>query len=302
MKLADLKKYEPIYVIGHSNIDIDSAVSSKILCDILNDFGIKAHYAILDEKYEFDKYNQGMVKACMDFKPIIVKKEDINKYNWFLVDHNDRHQSVGLEVNVVGAIDHHPNANNVENVELTNVCSTALHIFNEYKDKYEFTEEQKYQIYMAFLNDSTFGKSSRYKQSDEEIAKQLGFNYNYNELFKKFFITTDITKGVHTKMKNGHKKYQFDNVYFESNYIEQFGIEKLEDYKNIIKDMESFLGVWVDYENDKTYAYFKYDNQFIEFKYDFIASRATTILEDVINYLKENKYLKTNEINLRRKI
>ena len=63
-------------------------------------------------------------------------------------------------------------------------------------------------------------------------------------------------------MKNGHKKYQFEEVYFESNYIEAFGIEGLEDYKNIIKDLDSFLGVWVDYENDKTYAYFKYDNKF----------------------------------------
>ena len=36
------------------------------------------------------------------------------------------------------------------------------------------------------------------------------------------------------------------------------------DYKNIIKNLDAFLGVWVDYENDKTYGYFKYDNKFIE--------------------------------------
>lgn len=301
MELTELKKYEPIYVIGHINIDTDSAVASKILCDILNDFGVKAYYAILDEKYTFDEYNAGMVKECMDFNPVIIKKEEVNKYNWFLVDHNDRHQSVGLEANVLGAIDHHPYANNVNNVEITDVCSTALHIFNKYKDKYNFTKEQKYQIYMAFLNDSTFGKSSRYKDSDEEIAKQLGFEYDYNELFKKFFVTTDISQGVHTKMKNGQKKYQFDNVYFESNYIEQFGIEQLNEYKKIVNNLESFLGVWVDYENEKTYAYFKYDGELIEYKYDFIASRATTILNDVIKYLKERNYIEDNETNLKRR-
>ena len=291
MELKQLKKYEPIYVIGHSNIDIDSAVASKILSDVLNGFGIKAYYAVLEEKYNFDEYNKGMVDACMKFEPVVVKKEDITKHNWFLVDHNDRHQSVGMEANVLGSIDHHPNAGNVENVEVTDVCSTSLHIFNEYKDEYEFTEEQKYQIYLAFLNDATFGRASRYKTSDEEIAKQLGFNYDYKELFKKFFIPTDLSKGVHTQMKNGHKKYQFEDVYFESGYIEAFGIEGLDEYKNIIQDLDAYLGVWVDYENDKTFAYFKYDNKFIEFEYDFVASRATTILNDVIQYLRGNQYI-----------
>ena len=291
MQLKELKKYEPIYVIGHSNIDIDSAVASKILSDVLNGFGIKAYYAVLEEKYNFDAYNQGMVDACMKFEPVVVKKEDITKHNWFLVDHNDRHQSVGMEANVLGSIDHHPNAGNVENVEVTDVCSTSLHIFNEYKDEYEFTEEQKYQIYLAFLNDATFGRASRYKTSDEEIAKQLGFNYDYKELFKKFFIPTDLSKGVHTQMKNGHKKYRFEDVYFESGYIEAFGIEGLDEYKNIIQDLDAYLGVWVDYENDKTFAYFKYDNKFIEFEYDFVASRATTILNDVIQYLRGNQYI-----------
>ncbi len=291
MELRQFKQYEPIYVIGHANIDIDSAVASKILCDVFNGFGIKAYYAVLEDKYSFDAYNQGMVDACMKFEPVVVKREDITKHNWFLVDHNDRLQSVGMEANVLGSIDHHPNAGNVDNVEVTEVCATSLHIFNQYKDEYEFNEEQKYQIYLAFLNDATFGRSSRYKQSDEEIARQLGFKDDYKALFKKFFIPTDISKGVHTQMKNGHKKYQFEDVYFESNYIEAFGIEQLEDYKNIIKNLDAFLGVWVDYENDKTYGYFKYDNKFIEFEYDFVASRATTILNDVIQYLRGNQYI-----------
>lgn len=293
MDLRQFKNKGPIYVIGHSNIDIDSAVSSKILSDILNGFGIEAYYAVLEEKYVFDAYNRGMVDACMDFKPVVVKIEDINRLTWFLVDHNDRLQSVGMDAKVLGAIDHHPNANNVDNVEVTNVCSTALHIFNSYKDEYEFSEEQKYQIYLAFLNDATFGKASRYKQSDEEIAKQLGFKDDYNMLFKKFFIPTDISQGVHTQIKNGHKKYQFEDVYFESGYIEQFSTEGLEEYKNIINGMDAFLGVWVDYENDITFAYFKYDGKLIEFKYDFVASRATTILNDVIQYLKDGKYILT---------
>lgn len=296
MDLEYLRNLQPIYVIGHSNIDVDSVVSSKILSDILNGFGIEAHYAILEENYNMDPYNKGMVDDCMDFKPVIVKKEDILKHNWFLVDHNDRHQSVGLEANVLGSIDHHPNAGNTENVEITNVCSTSLHLFNKYKNIYEFSQEQKFQIYLAFLNDSTFGKSSRYKESDEEIARQLGFNYNYNDLFKKYFIQTDLSNGVLPQIKNGHKKYQFGEVYFESGYIEQFGIEKLDEYKNIINGLDAFLGVWVDYDNSQTYGFFKYDGVLIEFKYDYVASRATTILNDVIEYLKQKEYITSDEV------
>ena len=53
-----LKKYEPIYVIGHAHIDVDSAVSSKIFSSILNQFGIKSYYAILDKNYDFDNFNK----------------------------------------------------------------------------------------------------------------------------------------------------------------------------------------------------------------------------------------------------
>ena len=294
MDLVKLKSFEPIYVIGHSNIDIDSAISSKIMVDILNDKGISAHYVVLEDKYEFDAYNKKMIDDCCEFKPVVVSRSDIEKYNWFLVDHNDRLQSVGMDANVICAIDHHPNAGNVEDVEITDVCCTALHLFNKFKNEYEFSDEQKFQIYMAFLNDSTFGRSSRYKDSDEFIAKQLGFNYDYNVLFKKYFIPTDLSDGVESKLYNGHKKYKFDNVYFESGYIEQFGIDGLDDYINIINSMDAFLGVWVDYENSNTYAYFKYDGKLKVFFYDFVASRATTILNDVIEYLdkKEKKLSK----------
>lgn len=289
MELKDLKKYEPIYVIGHSNIDIDSGVSSKIMADILNDKGIEAYYAVLEDKYEFDAYNKKMVDDCMEFKPVVVSRDDIKNHNWFLVDHNDRLQSVGMDANVLCAIDHHPNAGNVTDVEITDVCSTALYLFNKYRNEYEFNDEQKYQIYLAFLNDSTFGRASRYKESDEAIARELGFNYDYNVLFKKYFIPTDISNGLLSKLYNGHKKYQFGDVYFESGYIEQFGIDGLDEYINIINSMDAFLGVWVDYENSQTYAYFKYDGVLKVLFYDFVASRATTILNDVIEYLKSKE-------------
>ena len=291
MNFEELKKYEPIYVIGHMNIDLDSAVSSKILCEILNKFNIKSYYAVLDSKYDFDLTNKKMLDDCMNFNPVIINRKDVKKYNWFLVDHNDKLQSVGMDANVVGCIDHHPNSNQVKNAIISDICSSALFIYNYFKDKYSFNDEQKYQIFLAFLGDAGFGKSSKYKESDEVIAKSLGFNYDYNELFKKYFTETDLSKGVKNSIYNGYKEYKFENVTFGSGRIEVFGINGLEEYKDLISKMDSFLGIWKDYENNNTYVYFKYDGKFKEYFYNYNASRTSTILPNVLKYLKEEGYI-----------
>ena len=283
--LEKLKKESKIYVIGHSNIDIDSAVSSKILSEILNNFGINASYAVLEENYKFDAYNQKMVDACMKFKPTIIKKEEIKNCTFFLVDHNDYLQSVGKNAKIVGCLDHHPNSNKVSPAIITDFCATSLYIYNEFKAIYKFSKEQKFQIYMAFLNDSTFGKSSRYKESDENVARELGFEFDYNEMFKKYFIPTDLEQGIENILKNGLKSYKFGDIYFESGYVESFDTCKLEEFENAIKKRKNYLGIWIDYTKSKTYVIFNYLNKIKKWQYDFIASRATTILNDVLLYL-----------------
>ncbi len=280
--IKKLKKFEPIYVIGHSNIDIDSAISSKILSEIFNFFNIKSYYAILDKKYRFDKYNKKMLDACSNFEPKIITFNDITKHNYFLVDHNDFLQSVGKGVNVVGCIDHHPNSKKIKNAIITDCCATSLYLYELFKNIYKFTDEQKKQIFMAFLNDSTFGKSSRYKQSDKKLIEELGFSTDYEELFQKYFIPTDLTNGITDAIYNGHKKYQFGNTYFESGYIETFGTDGLKEYEKTVKNLKNFLGIWIDYEELITYVFFSYNDTFKKWKYNFVASRATTILNDVL--------------------
>lgn len=287
INLKELKKYEPIYVIGHSHIDVDSAVSSKIFSEILNYNGIEAYYAILNEQYDFDEFNKKMIDDCMDFNPIVINVNDINKYNFFLIDHNDVNQSVGKNAHVIGSLDHHPYAGNVKNVYLSEICSISLCVYHLFKNDYPFTYEQKYQIFMAFLSDSSFGMSSRFKESDKVLIDELGFKNDYYELFKKYFIPTNLSNGLESVLYNGNKKYQFGNINFQSGYIETYGTDKLLDYKHLINKQKSFLGIWWDYQHEKTYAYFKYNNKLIEYKYDFIASRSKTILNDVLNDLKK---------------
>lgn len=287
--IESLKDKEKIYIIGHSNIDIDSAVSSKILSEILNEFGIDSTYAILEENYKFDEYNQKMVDACMNFNPVVIKNEEVNQYTFFLVDHNDYLQSVGPNAKIVGCIDHHPNSKKVSDAIITNTCATALYIFKEFKEQYDFSNKQKFQIYMAFLNDSTFGKSSRYKESDEIITKELGFDYDYNEMFKKYFIPTDLKQEMENILNNGLKSYKFGDVYFESGYVESFDTIRLSEYEKAVKKRKNYLGIWIDYSNNITYAIFNYQRKIKKWKYNFIASRATTILNDVLLYLNVDR-------------
>ena len=285
--IKKLKKYEPIYVIGHSNIDIDSAVSSKIFSEILNYFGIDASYAILEKNYTFDESNKKMLDDCTNFKPKVILNKNIKKYNFFLVDHNDYLQSVGSNANVVGCIDHHPNSEKIKNTIITDCCATSLYIYQVFKDIYAFTSEQKFEIFMAFLNDSTFGKSSRFKESDRIIASELGYNMELDSWFKKYFQPTDLGKGIKNCIFNGHKKYEFNDITFESGYIETFGTKGLNEYEKIISSIPNFLGIWIDYDDPKTYVFFSYKENFIKWKYDFVASRATTILKDTLKIVNQ---------------
>lgn len=286
MNIELLKKYEQIYIIGHKNPDTDTIVSSKILSDIFNFYKIKSNYVVIEGE-TLNQYNQKMIDECMDYKPLIIKKNDIKNHLYFLVDHNDIKQSINDSTLVIGCIDHHPDSGIIKNVIFTDYCCTALYIYFLFKDMYKFSNEQKYQIYMAFLNDSSFGKSSRYNKKDELLASTLGFKNNYNELFTKFFIPTDLSNLNYAFENSNLKSYKFNDWQFKSSCIESYDIFRLNEYKSFIKNSNNFLGIWIDYENNKTYAFFKYEKDYIEKEYDFIASRATTIINDVLDFLKK---------------
>lgn len=287
MDFKELQNYpQPIYVIGHKNPDIDSIVSSKILSDILNANGIISNYAVIEGEYP-DEYNMRMIKECMNYQPVVIKKKDIANHYYFLVDHNDISQSVGRSDLVIGCIDHHPDSGNITQLILTDHCCAALFLFSLFKNKYDFTKEQKYQIYMAFLNDSIFTKSSRYSKKDEELVSQLGFSNNYETMFKQFFIPTDLTENHRQVfLTNGHKNHTFPDYQFESSYINSFNTLYMDEYREVVENYSgNFLGIWKDYTEGKTYIFFKYNNKFYEKMYDFIASRATTILNDALEML-----------------
>ena len=289
MDVLKYKEYEPIYFIGHSKIDIDSVIGSSLMASIFNYFGVKAYYCVLDKNYEMDLYNKNMVNECIDYNPVIIKENDVPKYNFALVDHNDPTQSIKNKSRVLFCVDHHIDSNIIEEKYISSHCCVSLYIYEMFKDVYPFSEKEKYQIYMAFLKDSTFTKSSRYREEDGKVISTFGFSSNYEELFYKYFVPTDLSSGI--DLMSSLKTYNFDGVSFRCGGIKALDTKLLLEYEKLIKNEENYLGIWWDYKNNKTYCYFMYDGVKKDFFYDYIASRATTIIGDVLKYLKENNYL-----------
>lgn len=266
-----------IYVIGHNNPDADAIISSKILADIL---GYK--YATI-EGNDIEKSDINLIRDCMDYTPVVIKKDDILNHRYILVDHNDVKQSINDEKLVIGCIDHHPKTG-YDKAIIGDYCSTALFIYQLYKDKYKFNKQQKRQIFMAVLSDSKFGRSSRYQEQDKLLLKELGFEIT-DDYFFKYFKETELC--TDSFKNNGYKYY--DKYDLISTYVERLGIDGIVNYQEFVRRQNNFLGIWVDALNNKTYVFLNYKNRFITETYDFLASRGSTIMNDFIKRLRLQK-------------
>ena len=289
MNYKELKEKEPIYVIGHSNPDLDTIVSSILMSKIFNSLGIKAYYSIIDSNYDIDNYNLNMLNDCIsDYNPVVIKKRDILKYNYFIVDHNDPIQSVGYDANIIGGIDHHEDSKQLNNIVLNNYSCNSLYIYDYFKDNYEFTKADKYAIFLATFNDTMFYKNSRYKKEEQALIDSLGFKENVQLYFDKYFINPDFEKGMKYILSIGEKNYKYNNVEFSSCVVKVRNTDqkRMNDFVNEIKNTnKNILGIWMNVDNNYTKAFFKINGNIVEFNYDFLASRAKTVIKDVFKYL-----------------
>jgi len=292
-RLLDFKKFEPIYVIGHSRPDVDSMVSSVLLSRILNSFGVKSYYCVLDGE-TFPKQDEWIINDCMIYDPKVIDEKLMAGHKFILVDHNDLIQSIGDSSLVLLAIDHHPSVNQIDNLVIVDYCCTSLYLYDFYKDIYNFSDEEKRMIYMAYLCDCAFEKGSRYNQKDKAIIDGFGFAETPKDLFRKYFIETDFSNGIEAALKlDGYKKYDFDEISFESAYVLRLDMEGIEVYKELIKNYEgNFLGIWNDNDKDMAIAYLKYRDYFKEFKYDYIPSRGSVVIKDALNYIRKGCEIK----------
>jgi len=289
-KINELKKYEPIYVIGHKKPDVDTIFSSYLLSNILNYFNIESYPCIISDGYVINKYNKSIINDYLEFNPKVIDVNNIKKYNFVIVDHNEPIQSIGEGSNIVFGMDHHKNSGKLNNILFSDLCSNCLFIYDYFKDIYPFNEHEKTLVMVATLTDTLFFKTDRYKEKDKKIVEELNIRLDNLELLNKYFVETDLSMGIDKYIEKSDRDFSFQNITFSSSviYVKQQNQEKMHEYKNLIFNKDwNHLGIWHDLEKNKTYVYFKVNNNFKEIVYDFIASRAATVMPDVNTCLEE---------------
>ena len=283
MNFDIFKNTDIVYITGHRNPDADSLVSAKIMQDILIDNGIDAQWVIWQND-NVDPSSQMLLEGIMDKQPLVLTDKDVAEKKFLLGDHKDVLQSVGEGAQIVAAVDHHSPSGQIENLFFSDHCCTALYIYMMFKDRYNFTDIQREQIFRAFLSDSVFGRSSRYKaDKDGSAVRVLGYSNDYDEYFKKYFIPTDLSDYHKAFAENGVKSYKYSWAEMKSGYIEAMDTALMAEYKAFVQNYDgNFLGIWLDYSVPQTYAFFKYNGKLHEYTYDCVASRAALIMPYII--------------------
>ncbi len=244
-------KDKEVYILGHNNPDADSIVSSYVLTNILKSMGIKAHFCILDKNYDYTFHDKKLLEEKFPYEPEIVNSKD--KY-FILVDHNDL-QGLNKE-QVLGAFDHHVIKYEIDNIVEIEYSSTSLLIYDLFKDKYNFSEEEKYLIALATLSDSDYLTSSRFTEEDRRLFNELDLKEDVKELQRKYFITTDFSLGVDKNFEINKKEYLRNNKKITRIQITSYDDIYLDEYINKAKELD-YLLIWVNYEDNTTTIYYE---------------------------------------------
>ena len=248
-------KNKEVYVLGHKNPDADSIISSYILSNVLKGLGANAQFAVLSEDYNYCKSDIKLITDYVKVKPVIV--DDVNNKLFILVDHNNLE---GLSKdNVLGAIDHHIITGEVYDTLEIEYASTCLLIYDLFKDKYEFSDNEKELIALSVLADTDYLCSSRFTIEDKKLFGELNFKLDVTELQKKYFLVNDMSLSIEENLKVNYKEYD------RSTKIKRSLIYTYtDDYKKYFNKYVEYLGskdnwllIWCDFEGKNTYVYFK---------------------------------------------
>ena len=244
-----------VYVLGHKNPDADSIISSYILSNVLKGLGANAQFAVLSEDYDYCKSDIKLITEYVKVKPVIV--DDIKDKLFVLVDHNNLE---GLSKdNVLGAIDHHIITGEVYDTLEIEYASTGLLIYDLFKDKYEFNDNEKELIALSVLADTDYLCSSRFTNEDKKLFDELEFKLDVNELQKKYFLVNDMNLSIDESLKVNYKEYDKNIKIYRSliyTYTNEYK-EYFNKYVEYLKNRNDWLLIWCDFEGKNTYVYFK---------------------------------------------
>ena len=272
-------KNKKIYVIGHHKPYADSIISAYILTNILKSMGIDAVFSVRDNNIIDNELIRDYLKE--DYEVI----DDYHDKDFILVDHNNL-DSIPKE-NVIGAIDHHRITGEVEDLIEIEYASTALLIYDLFKNKYKFSEKEKELIALSVLTDTEYLTSSRFTEEDKKLFEELKVNLDIETLKKKYFKTTNFTNRINDNLHEDYKEYDYNNQTINRSLIKSYSSDKdkyYEDYTSSMKSNIINLLIWCDYE--KLVTYFNYNGVNLTYP------EFTTSTYLILDYLEKQKYLK----------
>jgi len=247
-------KGKDVYVLGHKNPDADSIISSYILSNVLKGLGANAQFAVLSESYDYCKSDIKLITDYVSVKPVVI--DDIENKLFVLVDHNNL-EGLSSE-QVLGAIDHHIMTGEVYDTVEIEYASTCLLIYDLFKDKYVFSDDEKELIALSVLADTDYLCSSRFTDEDKKLFDELNFKLDVVDLQKKYFLVNDMNLSIEDNLLVNYKEYEKSTKVKRSliyTYTDEYK-ENFNKYAKYLRDKNNWLLIWCDFEGKNTYVYF----------------------------------------------
>lgn len=266
--LEVLKKYSnrEIILLGHNNPDCDSIISAFLMSKLLDFKGISNKIII---PTEIDEETKNLLSFFKDNKCLnnlnnykgVINEDDIV----LLLDHN----KTNYQCNVLGCIDHHPTIDTFEydfyvNKSSSSTAKLVFHLMEEYN--YPINKEIAEMVCFSVFIDTCSLKSTKCPEEDKVWVKDYTekWDIDYDKLYEKGLILTDLSQNIHNIIKNGYKEYVYEGIKVCSSYIQINNNCNEDDINNFIKfinyslpfeDIDLWVFLIVDFYKNETREY-----------------------------------------------
>lgn len=277
-KIISNCKNRKVYIIGHRNPDCDSFFSAVVLSRILKSYGIDAVCAVRDKKYvDYDLINDFLDED-------VCEVNDFSDKYFILVDHNNL-DGIPKE-NILGAIDHHKISGEVSDLIEIEYSSCGLLIYDLFKDRYHFTNDDKLLISLTVLSDTEFLTSRRVTSYDRLLFDEIGSGLDIEYLRNKYLVLNINLDNINYNLLLDYKKYDYLKNTINRSLIKSSIALKNKYYDKYVATMDCAgidLLIWCCFDNKTTYVCYKGEI----FKFIYFTSSTYLILD----YLNKKGYL-----------
>lgn len=286
------KDKKEIILLGHDNPDCDSIISAFLMSKLLEYKGILNKIIVpteIDDEtrnlLSFFK-NNDFFNNLDNYKGIIEGSDVV-----LLLDHN----KTNYQCNIIGCLDHHPttdlfNYDYYVNKPSSSTAKIVFHLMEKYN--YPITKEIIEIVCFSIFIDTCSLKSTKCPEEDKvwvlDCIKKWGLDYE--TLYNKGLITTNLNTSMCKITQNGIKKYCFKDVNVWSSYIQinnncdDYLINsfvKFINYSLFFENVKLWVFLVIDFHNDKTIEYRITYNNLDIIVHNGIKSRGTDIIPNI---------------------